>query len=416
MRELKNNLSNPKKNAGVKTSQKILDADVGADVLAVVLNNINSAVFVVDKDRHILKYNNVFLDFFGIKGKDIDTIFCETPVFGDKLARNVSVSEERENPRHQINCAIKTAIDIAIVEGKETKNQILKGECVLDHAFKNLHYKFSVKPLNIEGEVYAIIIIDDITDIENTKLEIQKFNDLLKADLKLANKVQMSIIPKKRLQAQGYNLDFRYFPLGEVGGDVFDYFTIDKTHIGVLICDVMGHGLASSLVTTMVKATIESSRQLFLSPNKLVKYLNNQIIKIFENAYLTAIYGVIDTKNNTFTFVRAGHPRPWRLNKNSVTVMGMQNNIMLGVDPKARFKEDSFSIEKNSKIMIYTDGLIDIGKQNSGYESEVIRMVEESSGAKTCVLLDNIAENVGKRLEDQIHADDICVIVIERLE
>lgn len=411
----------------ISKGTKKLDKKMGADVLAEVLNNINSAVFVVDKNRHILKYNDMFLKLFGLKNKKMEELFsrhtdlCQQKTFG--LNGNYSDNFTEDHHVHCVNCIIKKAIDKAINFGIETNNELIGREHIDKGILRKIYYKYSVKPIEISKQKLATIIIDDISDVENTKMElleqnikIKKYNDLFKDELKLANKIQRSIIPKKSFRTKGYEIDFRYFPLGEVGGDFFDFFKIDEKHIGVLICDVMGHGLASSLVTTMVKATIESSRQFFLEPNKLVKYLNNQMIKIFEDEYMTMIYGLIDTSKHNFIFVRAGHPKPWFINKNSVTVMGMEDNIMLGVDKRAKFNCESFHIEKGSKIMIFTDGLTDIGKQNSGYEKELINMVEQYSQDKTEDLLDRIEENVGIRLKEDVHPDDICVLTIERFE
>lgn len=419
--------------AVIKT--KTLDGAMGADLLAAVLNNINSAVFIVDENREIIKYNSLFADMFKNDNLDLiesstfcrNTILCQSKTAADSKSDEDDTSYDdtmcklRPDSPHCLNCYIRSAIENAIYLGKDTVDKMIGREFIEAGQLSRHYFKYSVKPIQIEDSTYALIIIDDVSDIENTKaelidqnLKIQKYNDVYREELKLANRVQSSIIPKNSFKAKGYTIDFKYFPLGELGGDMFDYFVIDDSHIGVVLCDVMGHGLASALITTMIKATLESSRQFYTYPERLVKYLNDQMISIFEDAYMTMIYGLIDTDKHEFTFVRAGHPKPWLITKTGVSVMGIEDNVMLGVDPNAKFTKETISIDEGSRVLIFTDGLIDIGHKNSGYEKEIIKLVSDYSGHNSHNFLQGLESNINQRLSERSHEDDICVLAIER--
>ncbi len=391
-----------------------------------ILDSISSAVLLIDQNKDVLKYNKPFIDMFRIDFKlnsrklfrSINIISRLSGVEYFKIRFN-----KEDEDDYSRNCLLNIAVNKAIRGNISTKNKIIADEYYDNGELKHLYLSFSVKPLEIAFREYVLITFDDISESEKAKhdliennLQIQRYNNIYRSELKTAKKVQSSILPKKAFRNDGFKIDFRYFPLGEIGGDFFDFFKIDEKNIGLLLCDVAGHGVPSALITMMIKTMLESIKQHYLAPKNVVKYINNQLIKILENCYLTMIYGVINIETATFTYVRAGHPKPWLLRDNTVLTLGLNNNIMLGVDEKVKFEEDTVTIEKKNKLILFTDGLIDIGKKNSGYEKEILTLLKDNSSLHTDLILDKIEKNIKERLQDEKHQDDICVIVVERID
>lgn len=390
-----------------------------------ILNSISSAVFLLDRDKVVLKYNKAFLDMFHFNFHlNEDNCFKSINISSKKSGVEyfkLRFKEEDEDEESR-KCIFNYAVKLAMNKNLATENKIVGDEYLVDGKTNQLFLKVTVKPIEIKEEKYVLVIIDDISEFEIAKLsllkknmKIKRFNDLYKNEMKMAKKVQSSILPKKQFINEDFRIDFRYFPLGEIGGDFFDFFKIDEHRVGLLLCDVAGHGVPSALITTMIKAMLESSRSISTSPKSLVKYINNQIIKILGDCFLTMIYGVLDTRSGVFTYVRAGHPKPWLLSDHAVSTMGLKTNLLLGVDERVKFEEDTVIIDKGCKLILYTDGLLDTGKKNSGYEKEIVKLLKKESLLKTDKLLDKIEKNIKIRLRDEKHQDDICVIVIERL-
>ncbi len=396
-----------------------------SELIEQIFNRINSAIFLIDESRDVLEYNKAFEDMFNIN-YTFNEIKCFKAInIGSKKSGieyfKLRFKEEDQNKESR-RCVLNRAVNRAIKDNLETKNQVVGDEYLVDGEVKHLYLKFSVIPINADNNRFILVTIDDISEFEKVKfnllknnMKIKRYNNMYKDELIMARKVQSGILPKKTFKSSGISIDFRYFPLREIGGDFFDFFRIDETHIAVLLCDVAGHGVASALVTTVIKTIIESSKHLYLHPKNLVKYINNQIIKIFDDCFLSMIYGVIDTSNGNFTYVRAGHPKPWLIEKTSISTMGLKTNIILGVDPKAKFEEDSLQLNFGAKLMLFTDGLIDIGRKNSGYEKEIMKLVKEVNTDNPRNTLNKIEKNIKERLKDEKHQDDICVLMIERL-
>ncbi len=390
-----------------------------------IIDSISSALFLIDQNRDVLKYNKAFIEMFDVNFK-LNHLKCFQAINIASKKSGVEYFKLRFNEKDETEesrrCVLNMAVNKAINANIATENQIVGDEYYVDGELRYLYLKFSVKPLNINNKKYILVVVDDISEFETTKfnllknnIKIKRYNNMYKNELVMARRVQSAILPKQMFLSDGFKIDFRYFPLGEIGGDVFDFFKIDDNHIGILVCDVVGHGVHSALITTMIKAMIETARDLQLFPKKLTGYINEKFIKILGDSFLTMIYGVIDVRTGIFDFVRAGHPKPWLLNKNAVSTMGIKNNMMIGVDPDIKFKEERIMIEKGSKLIMFTDGLVDIGRKNSGYEQEIMNLIKHESEKENANILNKIEQNIKTRLSDEKHQDDICVIMVERL-
>src|ERR1051325_2508744 len=95
--------------------------------------------------------------------------------------------------------------------------------------------------------------------------ELRKRNEQMEADLDMAREIQTVLLPPQSLTfprqpgPQGASLYFhrRYLPTTTLGGDFFDMMELAETKAGLFICDVMGHGVRSALVTAMMRALVE---------------------------------------------------------------------------------------------------------------------------------------------------------------
>src|SRR5690606_29783868 len=104
----------------------------------------------------------------------------------------------------------------------------------------------------------------------------------------------------------------RYISAAAVGGDFFDFFAINDTSAGILICDVMGHGMRAALITAIMRGLIEELMDAAAEPGSFLTEINRSLRAILrqtrEPFLATAFYGVVDLKSGDFTFANAGHP------------------------------------------------------------------------------------------------------------
>lgn len=385
-----------------------------------LLKKLDLNIFVVDEDAMVLRSNKPKES--KLQAVEESVRFC---LNSELCQRKLTADSDLIDPDDdgKCCCSLRKAIIRAINEAYETKDYIISRERILDGRLDKYYYNINIKPIETCHGTKALVIVEDITENEKNRLaleeknrQIQKLNDAYLEEQRLARNVQRAILPSKSYSAKGYFIDYRYYPLGNLCGDMFDYFSIDEDKIAVMIVDVMGHGTAPALITTLLKGIIQSSGKLMFQPAKLAKYLNLQLLKVFDDAYLTLIYGIVDSQTDEFHFVRCGHPKPWVIKGNGGIEIGMHDNMMLGVDKSAIFIEESIQLSKGERLILYTDGLIDTGKRNSGYEGEIVKIVIDNAAKDTQSLMNALSTNIEGRLSFATHLDDICVLSIEKLE
>lgn len=389
-----------------------------SDMMSVMLNQLNTGIYVIDKAYDIVSFNDQF------DAKTKETLFTKTTHFCDNIVGCLGADKDEDCDvacQFCNQCEIVTSIKLALEKNMETRDVII----VRQHGTKanpiRKYYKYSCKPMDLEGEIVAILMVEDITKMENSRAEmyeqhqmIQKYNERYQHDLALAKLVQKGIIPTESLSRNEYTIDFIYYPLDEIGGDMFDIVEIDDTHIGIFMCDVIGHGLPAALVTTMIKALLSGDHNYLSKPSELMNHLNASLINMVTDPYMTALYGVLDTEHHCFKFVRAGHPYPWKISNSGIQTFGHLKNPMIGLNDKISYFEEEITVESNSKIMIYTDGLLETATRDGSYEKQVLSMLEENPDLAGNNLLSMMRSDLDEAAEKEKYMDDVCVLMIER--
>ena len=111
-------------------------------------------------------------------------------------------------------------------------------------------YDFITKPIDLKD--LEVTIEKSLKEIEEYKLILAAQTKLiaLQQELDIANIIQTSILPKTFPpfpERKEFEIFAKMIPAKEVGGDLFDFFFIDKYRLGVVIGDVSGKGIAAAL-------------------------------------------------------------------------------------------------------------------------------------------------------------------------
>ena len=215
---------------------------------------------------------------------------------------------------------------------------------------------------------------------------------------------------------------YHYAPANTVGGDFCIVQQLTPKLWGVFICDVMGHGVRSALVTTMIRALFEELRDIASDPGELLTGINKNLTRIFRQAddglFVTALYMVLSAEGE-IRYAKAGHHDPVlvdaeRRKSRAITSDADSGGAPLGIFADTVYTTISGNVDAGSMIILFTDGLFEIEdpEQNSiGYDN-LLRIIaahcalppEEMVGA----VLDDITRITGGSPFD----DDICLVGI----
>lgn len=195
------------------------------------------------------------------------------------------------------------------------------------------------------------------------KARLQAFYDAEDAsrrhEMDIAKTIQTSALPGKVPPDPFFRLSASMTPAREVGGDFYDHFHFDSTHIAFLVADVSGKGITAALYMMTVKALIKNKllgeREIstaFAAANKDL-CTNNPA-----NMFLTAWGAILDTTTGSLDFVNAGHNPPLlRRADGTVEWLREKSGPMLAVVPGAAYKLRTASLAPGDTLLLYTDGV-----------------------------------------------------------
>jgi phosphoserine phosphatase RsbU/P len=212
------------------------------------------------------------------------------------------------------------------------------------------------------------------------------------------------------------------YPATEVGGDYFDYFEISSDKIGLFICDVSGHGVASGLLLSGLRSCMHLILEDDSNPKSVMEKLNRMIRKTQNRKmFVTAIFAAIDLKNNRCTLFNAGHMPPYRISGDSGEIFrirkhGMALGVMDTVEIENLNGEVSFDFQPGDKIIFYTDGVNESSNNNSvEYGSENLEVFfNEHINKNPRELISSLVNDIKKFTGDIPQKDDLTIMIAER--
>ena len=134
----------------------------------------------------------------------------------------------------------------------------------------------------------------------------------LRNELDLATQVQRNLLSSP-LREDYIEIEASYLPSFKLAGDMYYWYKIDGNRYGIILLDVMGHGISASLVCMFISSVLRETIKSLIDPELVIKDLNKYMTLLHnENDdipyYFTAIYLVVDTEKRTIEYVNAGHP------------------------------------------------------------------------------------------------------------
>lgn len=216
--------------------------------------------------------------------------------------------------------------------------------------------------------------ISTFRDLTEKNRQLQQAFDELKAaqeqliekermerELKVAADIQMSILPDVLPVHAKFDFGGRILPARQVGGDFYDIFILGQDKIGVLIGDVADKGVPSAIFMARAHALIIAEADNSTSPGEVLRMVNQHITRLEKSTqFVTALYGVLDTKTGEFSYARAGHEPPLLLHEQGdVQRLPHQPGMALGLWENIILDEYSLFLPQGSLLLMFTDGMTD---------------------------------------------------------
>lgn len=191
-------------------------------------------------------------------------------------------------------------------------------------------------------------------------LETQDRQRKIEGELNTAKDIQLGILPDN-LDSQSFaplKIKGKMIPAKEVGGDLYDVIELDEDNVAFVIGDVSDKGVPAALFMVMTVTIVRQCFSLKMSPASVMNEVNKILCTHNPNMmFVTLFLGVLNRKTGSFTYANGGHCQPVICHDNKVSVLEGLSGPAPGVASGFEYKEFCCSIDRNSRIFMYTDGV-----------------------------------------------------------
>lgn len=282
---------------------------------------------------------------------------------------------------------------------------------------------FITKPIDFKD--LEITILNAVEQCQTLKkaMEAQEMLSDLEKELAIAYNIQQSIIPhnfKPFPDRQSFEILGTMIPAKHVGGDFFDFFKLDNDRLGFLIADVSGKGIPAALFMAMSRAIIRTVAQKADSSQACLKEAN-RILCLDNDAcmFVTAFYGILDTKTGLIECTNAGHNPPILLKTDgSLEEIARNEGVPLGISEQATYNQHQFQLPKEACLILYTDGITEaINSQYDLYgEERFLHSLKTWQKGPLSTLINHILQDLHQFTLDVPYSDDITLLCLKQLE
>jgi sigma-B regulation protein RsbU (phosphoserine phosphatase) len=246
----------------------------------------------------------------------------------------------------------------------------------------------------------------------------------LDRELKVVGEIQKSLLPRELPAIEGFELAAYYQTSQRAGGDYYDFFPLHDEGWGIFIADVSGHGTPAAVLMAITHAIAHAQPGTHAPPATLIEYLNEQLARSYTRSgtFITSFYAVLDPKQRTLTYSRAGHNPPRLVRGRRVMSLDEASGLPLGILVEQWYDQATVQLERGDLLLFYTDGITEAAPPARGAESRELFGVNRlddllvdcgAVSAPGCI--ERVRTAVAAFSENTMPADDQTLIAVRCL-
>ena len=254
--------------------------------------------------------------------------------------------------------------------------------------------------------------------LERWRSESARHRDRLrmKQELEYAREIQLSMLPREAPRLDWLDVAALSLPATEVGGDYYDYFDFGSDRLAMVVGDVTGHGVASGLVLSGVRSSLNLLRDEMERPSAVLDRVNLMLKRTSApRMHMTLAVVVMDREDCVTTVATAGHPPVLIRRPGGEVVEVGVGSFPLGAMAAARYEEERVRFGPGDILLLYSDGLVETTSPEGdqyGWDrlKRLMTRLDDSAGASE--VRDLILREVWDFKSDADQIDDVTMVVV----
>ncbi len=270
-----------------------------------------------------------------------------------------------------------------------------------------------------DQRLLSIIGAQSAQVIENARLYKQEqMLTCIQEEHRLAADIQHQLLPKAAPQLEGYDIAGVSYPAQIVGGDYFDFISIDRHRLAFCLGDISGKGIPAALLMANLQATVRAETARDAHPAQSIKRINHLLYcNTASNKFATMFYGVLDSDQHVIRYTNAGHNRPVLISGEGGVSMQETAGVCLSILKQYDYPEDTVTLQAGDVFILYSDGITEAmnSKDEEYGEKKLIEIAGPHREQSAHELISTIIKDVQKYAGTRPQFDDITLVVIKKI-
>ena len=254
-----------------------------------------------------------------------------------------------------------------------------------------------------------------------TESEVQRQS--FQQELAIGRKMQRSMLPQKMPQIPGWRFAAYYDTAWQVGGDFYDFITLDDDFHGpfqncMVIADVTGKGVPAALYMAVARTLIRAETRKERSPAEILRRVNELILSDNRSPlFLSVLHVMLDVQTGELVYASAGHNSPLCFRCESSEVEELPaHGYLLGAFAGAPYSDEYALLASGDSLILYTDGVSEARDgQGRFFGIERLKSAVAASGYEPVEeMIQAIVAAVSEFTGSMPQADDMTIVAVQR--
>ena len=239
----------------------------------------------------------------------------------------------------------------------------------------------------------------------------------LQHQLDIAHHVQACLLPESAPLVDGYDIAGVSLPCWQIGGDYFDYIALDDGRLALVIADVSGKGTPAALIMATVRAALHTELRRVQDIPTVLRDVNRVLRRSIETSrFVTALFGLFDPQDGTFTYQNCGH-NPALLLRASGDCHTLDSTVSaLGLIRGPLPAAVQVRLDAGDILVLYTDGVVEamnMADDDFGLD-RLEAEIRRHAALPAATIIDRIVAETRAFSGREAYDDDFTVMVVKR--
>jgi sigma-B regulation protein RsbU (phosphoserine phosphatase) len=243
-------------------------------------------------------------------------------------------------------------------------------------------------------------------------------SSVARREFELAAAIQQSLLPPALPNVAGVSVTGHCESALSIGGDFYDLIPCGENGYFFVIADVMGKGVAASMIAAVTRSTVRAFSHFYQYPARLLEQVARQMHDDLDKLeiFVTVAVGIVDVSEGLIRVANAGHCPVIVCQPDGEVTEVSPERPPLGLEKDPTFTEYEIPLRPGMRILAYTDGLVDPRNERPSFDSqpEVASWFGASSlrTANVCDLKSALLRRLGHSIDPNTLADDQTFLLI----